>query len=141
MAKSQITWTGILLRFLGALILVMATYNPEGYSYVDWAIRKLPAFSILKGFSGVVLIIGSTVYLRATMRSLGAFGLLLAVAFFGTLIWLIVDWGMVPADSVRAVSYIVLVLCSLVLTTGISWSHIRRRMSGQVDVDEIEEND
>lgn len=141
MAKSHITWVGLLIRFLVALVLVLSTYNPEGYSYVEWALLKLPEFSILKGFAGVVLIIGWTVYLRATLRSLGAFGLLLATAFFGTLIWLIVDWGIVPADSVRAVTYIILIVCSLILATGISWSHIRRRISGQVDVDEIEDKD
>lgn len=139
MAKTQISWQGILVRFLFALVLVFSTYNPEGYSYVDWAILKLPDFSVLKGFLGIVLIIGWIIYLRATLRSLGALGLILAVGFFGTLIWLVVDWGLIPADSVRAVTYIILVICSLILTTGISWSHIRRRISGQVDVDEIEE--
>jgi Family of unknown function (DUF6524) len=31
---------------------------------------------------------------------------------------------------------VVLVILSLILAVGMSWSHIRRRMSGQVDVDE-----
>jgi hypothetical protein len=139
MAKAHITWQGFVLRFIFAVVLVFSTYNPEGYSYVDWALLKLPQFSILKAFVGIVLLIGWVVYLRATLRSLGALGLTLSIGFFGTLIWLVVDWGLIPADSVRAVSYIILVLCSLILTTGVSWSHIRRRISGQVDVDEIED--
>jgi hypothetical protein len=36
-------------------------------------------------------------------------------------------------------TYLVLVALCGVLATGISWSHIRRRISGQVDVDEIDE--
>ena len=28
---------------------------------------------------------------------------------------------------------------SLVLATGMSWSHIRRKMTGQIDVDDVEE--
>lgn len=140
MATKQFGGTGLLLRFLVGLVLVFASYNPEQWSYWHWALANLPEFSVLKAFVGVVLLIGWTIYLRATVRSLGPFGLILAVAFFGTLIWLLVDTGILPADSVRAVSYIVLVIISGVLAVGVSWSHVRRRITGQIDVDEIEED-
>jgi hypothetical protein len=136
---SNITFQGILMRFLFAVILVFSTYNPEGYSYYHWAIKSLPEFTVLKAFVGVVLIIGWVIYLRATLRSLGFVGLMLAIAFFGLLFWLVVDWGLVPADSVRALTYLVEVAACAVLATGVSWSHIRRRITGQIDVDEIEE--
>lgn len=139
MATPNITAQGFLLRFLLALVLVFATYNPEGYSYFDWALKPLPEFSVLKLFLGVVLVIGWTIYIRATLRSLGVIGLTLAFAFFGSMLWLVVDYGLVPANSVRAVSYIVEVILCGVLSVGISWSHMRRRMSGQADVDDIEE--
>lgn len=134
-----ISATGILIRFLIAVILVFSTYNPEGYSYYDWVLTNLKEISPVKVLAGIVLLIGWIIYIRATIRSLGAFGLILAFAFFGTLIWLVVDWGLIPTDSVRAVSYIILFLLCAVLAIGMSWSHIRRRISGQVDVDEIEE--
>jgi len=140
MATKQFGGAGLLLRFLVGLVLVFASYNPEEWSYWHWALANLPDFSVLKAFVGVVLLIGWTIYLRATVRSLGPFGLILAVAFFGTLIWLLVDTGILPADSVRAVSYIVLVIISGVLAVGVSWSHVRRRITGQIDVDEIEED-
>lgn len=140
MATKQFGGTALLLRFLVGLVLVFASYNPEEWSYWHWALANLPDFSVLKAFVGVVLLIGWTIYLRATVRSLGPFGLILAVAFFGTLIWLLVDTGILPADSVRAVSYIVLVIISGVLAVGVSWSHVRRRLTGQIDVDEIEED-
>ena len=136
----QISAQGILLRFLAAILLVFCTYNPEGYSYYHWVVRQLPDISVLKIFLGVVLIIGWTMFIRATLRSLGALGLTLAFAFFGTLLWLIVDYGLVPANSVRALSYIVLVMLSGVLATGMSWSHIRRRLSGQADMDDVDED-
>ena len=140
MAVKNITSTGILLRFLFALVLVFSTYNPEGYSYFHWALKDISAFTILKAFLGVVLLIGWTMFIRATIHSLGAVGLVLAIAFFGTLLWLIVDFGIIPADSVRAISWLVLVAMSGVLTAGMAWSHIRRRVSGQVDVDEVDED-
>lgn len=138
MAVKPIGWVGILMRFVVAIVLVFTTYNPTEYSYYDWFRNMLPGIDPLVIFAGVVLLIGWTIFLRATVRSLGAFGLLLAFAFFGTLIWLLIFWDLVPADSVTAITYIVLVVISGVLATGISWSHIRRRMTGQVDVDDVE---
>ncbi len=140
MATNQLGGVGLLIRFVVGLVLVFATYNPEAYSYYHWAVAQLPDFSVLKAFVGVVLLIGWTIYLRATLRSLGPFGLVLAVAFFGTLVWLLVDTGLIPANSVRAITYIVLVIISGVLAVGVSWSHVRRRITGQADVDEVDED-
>ena len=88
----------------------------------------------MRGLAGVVLIIGWTIYIRATIHSLGVLGLILAVSFFGTLVWVIVDWGWIPTNNIRLLTYIVLVLASAVLATGISWSFIRRKLSGQYDI-------
>ncbi|MGD2112191.1 MAG: DUF6524 family protein [Gammaproteobacteria bacterium] len=137
MAQLGIRWTGFLLRLLAAVVLVFATYNPE-YSYFHWFRDMLPEINPLVIFSGVLLLIGWTIFLRATFRSLGAFGLLLAAAFFGTFVWLLIYWDWVSVDSFTALTYIIEVILCGVLAIGISWSHIRRRMTGQVDVDEIE---
>jgi hypothetical protein len=139
MVRRGITWQGVLIRFVVAALLVFSSYNPDGYSYYHWVSRNLSNIGPLMIMAGVVLLIGWTVFLRATLRSLGPFGLFLAVAFFGALLWLIIDWGLVPADSVKAITYIVMVVLCGVLATGMSWSHIRRRMSGQVDIDDIDE--
>jgi hypothetical protein len=138
MAKTELTWVGILLRFLAAVILVFSTYNPEGYSYFHWVSEDFQQDMPLKIFAGVVLLIGWTIFLRATIGSLGAFGLILAFAFFGTLLWLVISWGLVPADSVRAISYIILLILCGVLATGLMWSHVRRRITGQVDTDHVD---
>jgi len=134
-----ISATGILLRFIFAIVLVFCTYNPEGYSYYDWVLTNLKEITPLKVLAGIVLLIGWIIYIRATLKSLGALGLILATGFFGTLIWLLVDLDWIPADSTRAVSYIVLFVLCAVLAAGMSWSHIRRRISGQVDVDELDD--
>jgi len=117
---------------------VFATYNPEGYSYFHWIEGEFPTFTVYKGFVGVILIICWIILIRATLGSLGAIGIMLAVAFFGLMIWLIFDVFNIPTDSVRVLSYIIQVMIVCVLSIGVSWSHIRRRISGQVDTDEIE---
>lgn len=130
---------GFALRFLFAIVLVFATYNPEGVSYVHWALVPLPEFSVLKGFVGVTLLIGWVIFLRATLRSLGPFGLLLAGAFFGLALWLLVDMGWVSTANVRLLTYLVEIVFAAVLSTGLSWSHIRRRLSGQYDIDDVDD--
>lgn len=141
MAKTDFTWSSLGVRLVFALILVFVTYNPEGYSFYHWVVQNIETDLPQKVFAGVVLLIGWSIFIRATLHSLGFFGLVLTLAFFGTLVWVIVDWGWIPADSVKVLSYVVLVITSFILTTGISWSFIRRRMSGQYDVVEADEQD
>jgi hypothetical protein len=139
-AASAFSLQGFLWRFLFALILVFATYNPSGYSFYHWAMQSLGAIDPLVVLAGIVLLIGWVMFIRATLRSLGAIGIILAVALFGTILWLIIDRGWLAADNVKVITYLVLLLLSAILATGMSWSHIRRRLSGQVDVDDIEDN-
>lgn len=134
-----ITLQGFLLRLLFAIVLVFLTYNPSGYSYSHWLQNDISNFGPLLGVAGISLIIGWVIYIRATLRSLGTLGLILATLFFSAIIWLFIDWGWLGLDNVTAMSWVILVLLSAVLAVGISWSHIRRKISGQVDADDVDE--
>ena len=138
MAVKGINWFGFLLRLLAAFILVFSSYNPSGKSYYHWVSNNIDSLTPMIALAGVLLLIGWTILLRATFRSLGPFGLLLAAAFLGVLLWMMIDWGWFDADSLKAVSYITLVVLSGILAIGVSWSHIRRRITGQIDVDDVE---
>ena len=138
MAVKGINWFGFLLRLLAAFILVFSSYNPSGKSYYHWVSNNIDSLTPMIALAGVLLLIGWTILLRATFRSLGPFGLLLAAAFLGVLLWMMIDWGWFDADSLTAVSYITLVVLSGILAIGVSWSHIRRRITGQIDVDDVE---
>ena len=140
MASNNFNFGSFFVRLIFALILVFTTYNPSGYSFYHWGLKALETgFEPLIVFSGIVLLIGWIVYLNATISSLGIVGLILAFAFFGSLLWMVIDWGIIPVDSVQIITYIILTLLSLVLAIGLSWSHIRRRLSGQVDVNDTDE--
>lgn len=140
MALGNFSFTSFLGRLAAALVLVFASYNPSGYSYFHWVQRSLPDFDPLVALAGIVLLIGWVMFIRATMRSLGLLGILLAAGLFGTLLWLLIDRGWVAVDNVTVITYIALVLLAAVLATGMSWSHIRRRLSGQVDMDDVDED-
>ncbi|MCK5386843.1 MAG: hypothetical protein KAJ39_06640, partial [Gammaproteobacteria bacterium] len=132
-----ITLQGFLFRFMFALLLVLLTYNPSGYSYSHWLQNSFSNFGPLLGLAGMSLIIGWVIYLRATFRSLGLTGLILATLFFSTILWLFIDRGWLGLNNVTMMSWVILVLVSAVLAIGISWSHIRRKISGQVDADDV----
>ena len=138
MAAQRFNFFDFLLRLIVAMILVLASYNPSGYSWYHWVSNATDRFDPLILFSGVVLLIGWVIYLRATARSLGIFGIILALAFVASLIWMLVDFGLLSVSNPTFFQYILLVVLSLVLATGMSWSHIRRRMTGQLDVDDVE---
>lgn len=128
-----------MLRLVFALLLVFGTWNPSGWSYVEWLIGDAglqlePMVAIV----GLVLLIGWIIYLRATFMSMGWLGVILGAALFAAVIWLFVDMGWLTLDDPGMISWLILLLLSLLLAVGISWSHIRRRLTGQIDVDEIE---
>lgn len=138
----QFDWSSLALRLVVALALVLLTYNPGGYSYVHWFRNALAAGSAGPEhyFVGVVLIIGWVIFLRATFLSLGGVGIVLGAGFFGTLMWVLTKYKIVPAESSTAIIWITLTCMAALLAVGMSWSHIRRRMSGRVDVDDVTED-
>ena len=138
MAEKGINGIGFLLRLLVACVLVFSTYNPSGYSYYHWLSENISNITPTIALFGVLLLVGWTIFLRATLRSLGAFGLLLAAAFLGVLLWMMIDWGWFDADNLKAVTYLLRVVLSGLLAFGVSWSPIRRRITGQVDVEDVE---
>jgi hypothetical protein len=127
------------LRFLFSVILIFATYNPEGYSYYHWVAGVFPSISIEQAFVGVALVIGWVVYLRATLRSLGLIGVILACAFFGLMLAMLFKWEWISFEATKMVAYVVEILLAVILAVGMSWSHIRRRLSGQMDMDDVDE--
>ncbi|MEM6302024.1 MAG: DUF6524 family protein [Pseudomonadota bacterium] len=138
MAKS-FGFDSFLYRWVFAAALVFGTYNPTAYSFVGWLLSEDFSFGPAPALLGVVLLIAWIVYLRATFNSLGIIGIALGATLFACLIWLLVDIGVLNAQATGAVTWLALVLVSLLLATGMSWSHIRRRLSGQLDVDDVED--
>lgn len=134
----RFSFRDIVFRFIAAGLLVIATWNPTGLSFVHWvtAMAEEDALGPVHLFVGLLLLSGWIVFLAASFRSLGLLGLALVTALFGSFAWLIVDSGIVSQESEGAMTWIVLFCCAGVLSVGMSWSHIWRRLSGQLDVDD-----
>ncbi len=136
-----LTPLGFALRFFFALVLVFATYNPGGYSFYH-SVASFAEGSVglpLLGLFGIILLIGWVIYVRATIRSLGVVGVILVAVLFGFLVWIGIDAGIISLENSSVISNIILVILAIILTVGMSWSHIRRRLSGQLDVDDVDQ--
>jgi hypothetical protein len=129
-----------LARLAFALALVLITYNPSRYSFAHWVSGAFSdgALGPLHYFVGVILLIGWVIFIRTTWESIGWLGVILAAAFLGTLVWVLVDAQLLSVDSLSAIAWVVLGCVSLVLAVGMSWGHMQKRASGQVDVDDVE---
>ena len=132
MAGLGISVGGFLLRLAAAIVLVFATYNPAGYSYVHWVRHAGDGPLPLKVLAGIFLAAGWLFCVRSTLRSLGHIGTALAAGFFGVLIWLFVDWKGADVKA-SAVTWFVLACLAATLAVGLSFSLVKRRVTGQID--------
>ena len=143
MARTSFSVASFLLRWLVALVLVFATFNPTDYSYYRWVAGMDAGMDggnlALKALAGVALLILYVIYLRATWRSIGPIGVSLATAFLGALIWVTIDLGLLDLERPTIITWVLLFALATILAIGISWSHVRRRVSGQADMDDIDE--
>jgi len=127
------------IRFLFALILVLVTYNPTSFNYVRWAMEQYQANLSIVVLNGLILLIGYIIYLRATFRSIGPFGILLAAAVLAAILWVLADNGFFDPQNSTLLTWVGLICIAFILAVGLSWSHIRRKISGQSDMDDVSE--
>ena len=133
--NTRISWLCVLIRLIGALAVVLLSYNPTGYSFYHWALHDFTNITAMKALSGAVLLVGWVVCIRTAFVSLGAIGLVLSALVLGTLIWVLTDYGILNPDRPSLLSWIFLIVIGIILGIGLSWSLFRARVTGQVEVD------
>jgi hypothetical protein len=127
-----------LWRWAIALVLVFATFNPTEYNFVRWVAADMQADLPYKALAGLVLLIGYVIFLRATFRSIGVIGIALIAAVFAAVLWVLKDLQILDPANQELLTWIVLVAIATIMGIGVSWSHVRRRIAGQSDVDDVE---
>lgn len=127
------------LRWLFAFILLTATYNPTEWNYVRWSMANYEARLSIAVLAGLILAIGYIIYLRATVRSIGGFGMFLVLAVVAAMLWVLYDLGLLELENTDVNVWLGILSLSAVLGIGLSWSHVRRSLSGQSDVDDLDD--
>ena len=139
--SAGITVAGFAWRFGASLLLVLLTYNPSGASAFHWVTTAIgsstfgPLHLLLIG----VLLAGWSVFWIATWRALGTLGVVLAAIVLGAIIWLLFDIGLLQSHSFSMITWISLICLAAVLAIGVSWSHVWRRVTGQINVEDVDD--
>ena len=133
MAAQDISVSGALLRIGVAIALVLSTFNPTGTSFVHWIATPPIAFTPGKALAALVLLIAWFLCLRTAFVALGKVGMLLGVAFFATLVWFLIDQGVLSLAG-SAIAWVVLLVVGTLLGVGLSWSLVRAKITGQIEV-------
>jgi len=126
-----------LIRWLLGMSVVFATYNTSGYSYYHWVTSNSEGGWPLKIFLGLCLLTLVGIAALAIWRAMGPIGVSASVATLTAMVWILVDVGLLDLDNNNAVGTVVGTLVATILTFGVSWSHIRTRLSGQIDTKDI----
>lgn len=140
MQREHFNPLGLIARIALPFVLVYGTWNPSGASFYDWAIVPIlsgtPAIGPVKILVALLLLAGWIVVIQATRRSLGLGGTILIAAIFGALVWLLIaKGGIFQPHSATSFAYLGLVALSLLLALGMGWAIVRRKLTGQVEVD------
>jgi hypothetical protein len=135
---AEFDWASFIVRILMSLGLVLATYNPSGYSFVHWVHDSYSSDSLGPEHLvvGILVIIGWVILINATKEAMGTLGLVLGIALMAGIVWMLVDFGILSLGSVSAYTWVALIILAVMLGIGMSWAHIWRRLTGQFSVDE-----
>jgi hypothetical protein len=123
--------SSFLVRWLALTALVMATYNPSGYSYYHWLFTPSGESLTAKYLIGSIL---SLVYLPLIVTVLRALGIsisLLLISSLTALYFFITDFIPIDPSSIFLTMF-VLISISAFLAIGISFAFVRQRLAGQV---------
>jgi hypothetical protein len=132
--------SGLLWRVGFSVALVLLTFNPTGHSYYHWLVNGFPSISPTEAIAGILLVGAWLFFVKSTLNAMGPLGLGLLVAFFAAIVWWMVSKGWLDVGDRRTMSWVVLTILGLVLGIGMSWSHIRRELSGQASVDRVDQH-
>ena len=133
MSGPGISASGVLTRVALSLALVFITFNPSGYSLVHWLATPPVALSPGKALAASAVVIAWIVILRTAFIALGKIGVLLGLVLFATLVWFLVDRDVLSLTG-SGIVWVALVVVGVLLGVGLSWSLIRAKATGQIEV-------
>ena len=140
MERERFSLLGLIGRIVLPFVLVYLTWNPSGQSFYHWAIAPFfsgtPEIGPVKVLAALLLLAGWVVVIQATRRSLGFGGAILIAGIFGALVWLLIaKGGIFQPHGATTFLHLGLVALSLLLAIGMGWAIVRRKLTGQVEVD------
>lgn len=124
-------------RLGGAIFVVLATFNPTGYSYIHWIINTGSDRLVLKLAIGLALFMLYYALLSITLAAFRRTGLIvgsLAALLFATEIVVLItprSLRHTVSGSLLIGEYVLLLSLAVVIAFGVSWSAFIERLTGQ----------
>ena len=138
MVSEAVAMGFFLVRFLLSLALVFATYNPTGYSVYHWITNVGGGPLSLKVVVVLALVMLYYAIFRVVFAAFRRSGLivagLVAVLFVTGLVLILAPRGSRPFGHFNTllIQYIILFAMAIVVSFGISWSHLIEQLTGQL---------
>lgn len=130
--------SAVAIRLCVALFAVLSTYNPSGASYVHWLLDRWPQDWMLQ--VPVAVVYGFVYYFlaRTTLRALRLVGVGLTIAVLGSIVWVLLDLGVLVISGPGDVATLTLYMFGALLAVGMSWMPIVTVLTGQVPYEAID---
>ncbi len=138
MANDPLPLAFFFARFLFSLALVLATYNPSGYSVYHWMVDFGAGLPSLKVIVALMLVMIYYVIFRVVFAAFRRSGLI--VGGLAAVLFTIELAGVVAARRSQhswqfyflLSQYVTLCAVAIVLSLGVSWSRLIERLTGQL---------
>jgi hypothetical protein len=134
---TRFDYRSIVARMLFSAFLVFAAYNPSGYSYVHWiAAGTLDQWEI-KVLVGVLLFGALTYLMQTTLSTLTRPRVVYVIIACGSLSLVLGQAGLIDLTLWATWVNIALATAVVLLTVGMSISHVAHRLAGVVHTEEV----
>jgi uncharacterized membrane protein (Fun14 family) len=118
-----------LIRFIFTFGVILAAYNPSGYSYVDWVMDGNDGNIAVKTLAGICLTVTIGFVIGMAQKVLRRSGMLLGALFFLSAYWTLDTYGFLPKQTA-----ILVILAegamAATLAAGLSLAILREQVSG-----------
>jgi hypothetical protein len=120
---------GLLARLFASCALVFATWNPSGVNFIEWI--DGPAPFTLKAAAAALLFLLHVLFARITWLSLGGAGLAFLLTMLMLGVFTLSEFDLIDLARARTWGYVFVFVAALTLMAGMSWSVMKRRVTGQ----------
>jgi hypothetical protein len=138
MSNEPLPLAFVFARFLFSLGLVLATYNPTGYSFYHWIADLTAGPLSVKVFVALILVMIYYAIFRVVIAAFRRSGLIVG-GLAGVLLAVELASVVAASRSERSWHFYILLsqyaaLCAIaiVLSVGVSWSQLIERLTGQL---------
>jgi hypothetical protein len=126
-----------LTRLFGVTFLLFSTYNASGWSLWHWVAADFASDWMVQLPIIALWVIFYILLIRATFRSLRPSGVALTIAFIGSIVWVLIDAGIVSLEDAGDLVVISLYMTGGVLAVGVTWAGAWVTLTGQVVTDDL----